>query len=173
MIRTSVFFAFLFTISTAGMNLAAAPIKGCGEFCARAAYAQTLLHVLLRGVDQCFNHNQPKAMNATKGRLSDLGEKIQKAAADWNARNKAALAEDARILSDELDKFGKSPGGMASLYCRTNRRCLELGFEGNEKYPECKPLNGDNHRNVQYTSFTTFIDDSLPRLVKMLRQASR
>lgn len=137
-----------------------------------AADANQLLHTLYVGVNQCFNPNQSEAIQQTKKQISELTIDVQKAAQDWATGDRQKIAMDARNLSVVLKSFDESPGLPASLYCSTKRKCLELGFEGNAKYSNCLPVNGDIHRNIQYRSFEKLLDQTLPALIAMLQQVS-
>src|SRR6516162_5748677 len=49
-------------------------------------------------------------------------------------------------------------------HCDTQRRCMELGFEGHPNYPHCQPMNGDKHANIQYIEFQQLLR-ALPQLL--------
>lgn len=168
----SVIFILVTIASTA--VLARPSHNGCGrsDFCSSASHAQELLQVLEKGVDQCFNQNQAKARQTTRDRLAALDEKIHAATSDWAGRDKQKVTSDAAALANELHQFDASPGFPADIYCKTNRKCLEAGFEGNKRYPHCLPVGNDIHQNAQYLSLEELLNSTLPKLVALLNRAS-
>lgn len=168
----SVIFSLLISFSTGAFAAPAHTACRHSEFCVQAAHAIDLLQTLITATDQCFNPKRPDAIQKTKQRLLSLAEKIQAAASYWAAGDKEKVVTAAQVLAKELSSFDASPGFPANMYCETNRKCLEIGFEGNKKYPLCQPVAGDIHQNVQYLSFRDLLDHTLPTLVTMLHQAT-
>jgi hypothetical protein len=167
----SVIFIVVTILSTAVLARPSPSHNSCahGDFCSSASHARDLLQVLEKGVDQCFNQNQAKARQTTQSRLVSLDEKIHAATSDWAGKDKKKVAGDAAILTNELHQFDASPGFPADIYCKTNRKCLEAGFEGNKRYPHCLPVGNDIHQNVQYLSLEELLNSTLPKLVALLK----
>jgi hypothetical protein len=140
-----------------------------GKFCPQAAHASQLLQVLTAGVEQCYNKNQTKAIRRTHERLDRVAEELRQATVDWAKKDKQKLAAHAAMLANELQDLDRSPGFPADLYCRTNRKCLEAGFEGNKKYPNCLPVKDDIHANVQYVSLEELLNTTLPAVTTLLK----
>lgn len=173
MATRSIIFILLFMASTSVW--AAETQKKCvrGEFCADLNRANQLLQILEKGVEQCYNKNQKRAIQETQIRLTNIENEIRAAAIDWTS-NKKKIVDDAATLANELSSLDKSPGFPADLYCGTNRKCLEIGFEGNKRYPNCLPVGDNIHGNVQYLSLEDFFNTALPKLAALLdREANK
>jgi hypothetical protein len=167
LVKIPVIFYLSFTLSTAAYAMPSGVACKRGGFCTQAERTDELVQSLVRAVDQCFNPSHADAMKETRQRFVSLAEKIQIAGNDWAAHNSSKIASDSAGLAKDLQSFNDSPGFPASLYCKTIRKCLEIGFEGNRKYPQCQPVGGDIHRNSQYLSFEDLMDNALPKLVAL------
>ena len=60
------------------------------------------------------------------------------------------LAQSEAELKAQWEAFSAKAPLPPVLHCDTQLRCMELGFEGHPNYPQCQPVNGDKHANLQY-----------------------
>ena len=124
----------------------------------------SLAKASIRGVDQCFNPSHTKGNAAVKNRLIKLKNAALSAKSSLISGEAPKLAQPAAELKAQWEAFSEKAPLAARFRCDTQRRCMELGFEGHPNYPHCKPVNGDKHANVQYISFQQLMH-ALPRLL--------
>ena len=131
----------------------------------------SLTRALVKGVEQCFNPSHTKGNTAAKNRLIKLGNTALSAKSSLTSGDAAKLAQSAAELEAQWETFSQKAPIAARFHCDTQRRCMELGFEGHPKYPHCQPVNGNKHANVQYIQFQQLLR-ILPQLVDDLSPRS-
>ena len=124
----------------------------------------SLTKTLVRGVDQCFNPSHTKGNTATKNRLIRLEMTALSAKSDLTSGDAPKLAQTAAVLGAQWKAFSEKAPLAARFHCDTQRRCMELGFEGHPNYPHCQPVNGNKHANIQYIQFQQLLR-ILPQLL--------
>ena len=136
----------------------------------QADYVISLTKSLVRGVDQCFNPSHSKGNAAVKSRLAKLENTALSAKSSLTSGDAPKLAQTAAELKAQWEAFSEKAPIAARFYCDTQRRCMELGFEGHPNYPHCQPVNGNKHANIQYIQFQELLrvlpqllDDLSPR----------
>ena len=163
-------FAKIFSIALLFGAVAAKADCSGGDLQTCSDYTEQIISVLVKGVDQCFNPSHASDNQQAKSDFQALGVRIQGYTADGESGDPARIQSAITGLQSDLASFAKQTSFPTSVYCKTQRECLEKGFEGNSKYPQCLPVNGDNHKNVQYMSFEYLVDGSLPSLVSILKK---
>jgi hypothetical protein len=131
----------------------------------------SLTKALAKGVDQCFNPSHTKGNTAVKNRLIKLEMTAQSAKSSLTSGDAPKLAQSAAELEAQWKAFSEKAPIAARFHCDTQRRCMELGFEGHPNYPHCQPVNGNKHANIQYIQFQQLLCD-LPKLIGDLRPRS-
>jgi hypothetical protein len=130
----------------------------------------SLTKALVKGVEQCFNPSHTKGNTAAKNRLIKLENTALSAKSSLTSGDAPKLAQSAAELKAQWETFSEKAPIAARFHCDTQRRCMELGFEGHPNYPHCHPVNGNKHANVQYVQFQQLLrvlpqllDDLSPR----------
>ena len=113
----------------------------------------SLTKALVKGVDQCFNPSHTKGNTAAKNRLIKLENTALSAKSSLTSGDAPKLAQSAAELEAQWETFSEKAPIAARFHRNTQRRCMELGFEGHPNYPHCQPVNGNKHANVQYIQF--------------------
>ena len=131
----------------------------------------SLTKALVKGVEQCFNPSHTKGNTATKNRLITLEKTALSAKSSLTSGEAPKLAQTAAELEAQWQAFSDKAPIAASFYCDTQRRCMELGFEGHPNYPHCQPVNGNKHGNIQYMQFEQLLR-TLPKLLDDLSPRS-
>jgi hypothetical protein len=124
----------------------------------------SLIKALVKGMDQCFNPSHTKGNTAAKNRLITLEKTALSAKSSLTSGDAPKLAQTAAELEAQWEAFSEKAPIAARLYCDTQRRCMELGFEGHPNYPHCQPVNGNKHGNIQYIQFQQLLR-ALPQLL--------
>jgi hypothetical protein len=99
-----------------------------------------------------------------KDRLIKLEETALSAKSSLTIGDAPKLAQSAAELKAQWEAFSEKAPIAARFHCDTQRRCMELGFEGHPNYPHCQPVKGDKHANVQYVQFQQLLR-SVPQLL--------
>ena len=130
----------------------------------------SLTKALVKGVDQCFNPSHTEGNTAVKNRLLNLEKTALSVKSSLTSGDAPKLAQTAAELKAQWEAFSEKAPIAARFYCDTQRRCMELGFEGHPNYPHCQPVNGNKHANIQYIQFhqllrvlPQLLDDLSPR----------
>ena len=131
----------------------------------------SLTKALAEGVEQCFNPSHTKANTAAKNRLIKLERTALSAKASLTSGDAPKLAQTATDLGKQWQAFSEKAPIAARFHCDTQRRCMELGFEGHPNYPHCQPVNGNKHANIQYIQFQQLLR-ALPQLLDGLSPRS-
>jgi hypothetical protein len=131
----------------------------------------SLTKSLVKGVDQCFNPSHTKGNTAVKNRLIKLEQTALNAKSSLTSGDAPKLAQTAAELEAQWEAFSEKAPLAARFHCNTQRRCMELGFEGHANYPHCQPVNGNKHANVQYIQFQQLLR-ALPQLLDDLNSRS-
>jgi hypothetical protein len=131
----------------------------------------SLTKALVKGVEQCFNPSNTKGNAAVKNRLIKLEKIVLSAKSSLISGDAPKLAQSAAELKAQWEAFSEKAPIAARFHCDTQRRCMELGFEGHSNYPHCRPVNGDKHANVQYVQFQQLLL-SIPQLLDDLAPQS-
>ena len=124
----------------------------------------SLTKALVKGVEQCFNPSHTKGNTAAKNRLINLEKTALSVKASLTSGDASKLAQTAAELETQWQAFSEKAPLVARVHCDTQRRCMELGFEGHPNYPHCQPVNGNKHANIQYIQFQQLLR-SLPQLL--------
>jgi hypothetical protein len=124
----------------------------------------SLTKALAKGVEQCFNPSHTKGNAAVKNRLINLEKAALSAKSSLTRGDAPKLAQSATELKAQWEAFSEKAPVAARFHCDTQRRCMELGFEGHANYPHCQPVNGDKHANIQYVQFQQLLR-SVPQLL--------
>jgi hypothetical protein len=127
----------------------------------------SLARASIRGVDQCFNPSHTQGNTAAKDRLLRLERTALSAKSSLSNGDALKLAQAAAELKAQWQAFSNKAPLAARFHCNTQRRCMELGFEGHANYPHCQPVNGNKHANIQYIQFQQLLR-ALPQLVDSL-----
>jgi len=131
----------------------------------------SLTKALVRGVEQCFNPSHTKGNAAAKNRLFKLETTALSAKSSLTSGDASNLARSAAELKAQWEAFSEKAPFAARLHCDTQRSCMELGFEGHQKYPHCQPVNGNKHANIQYIQFQQLLQ-AIPKLLNDLSPRS-
>jgi hypothetical protein len=131
----------------------------------------SLTKALAKGVDQCFNPSHTKGNTAVKNRLIKLEKTALNAKSSLTSGDARKLAQSAAELEAQWKAFSEKAPIAARFHCDTQRRCMELGFEGHRNYPHCQPVNGNKHANIQYIQFQQLLQ-ALPQLLDDLNPRS-
>ena len=131
----------------------------------------SLTKALVKGVEQCFNPSHTKGNTAAKNRLIKLENTALSAKSSLTSGDAPKLAQSAAELEAQWETFSEKAPIAARFHCDTQRRCMELGFEGHPNYPHCQPVNGNKHANVQYIQFQQLLR-ILPQLLDDLSPQS-
>ena len=131
----------------------------------------SLTKALVKGVGQCFNPSHTKGNAAVKNRLIKLEKTALSAKSGLTNGDASKLAQSAAELKAQWKAFSEKAPLAARFHCDTQRRCMELGFEGHPNYPHCQPVKGDKHANVQYVQFQQLLR-SIPQLLDDLDHKS-
>lgn len=131
----------------------------------------SLTKALVKGVEQCFNPSHTKGNTAAKNRLIKLENTALSAKSSLTSGDAPKLAQSAAELEAQWKTFSEKAPIAARFHCDTQRRCMELGFEGHPNYPHCQPVNGNKHANVQYIQFQQLLR-ILPQLLHDLSPRS-
>jgi hypothetical protein len=131
----------------------------------------SLTKALVEGVEQCFNPSNTKGNTAAKNRLIKLEETALSAKSSLSSGDAPKLAQTAAELEAQWGAFFERAPIAARFHCDTQRRCMELGFEGHPNYPHCQPVSGNTHANTQYIQFQQLLR-ALPQLVDDLNPRS-
>ena len=131
----------------------------------------SLTKALVKGVEQCFNPSHTKGNAAVKNRLIKLETTALSTKSSLTSGNAPKLAQSSAELKTEWEEFSEKAPIAARFHCSTQRECMELGFEGHPNYPHCRPVNGDNHANIQYIQFQQLLR-VLPQLLSDLSSPS-
>lgn len=161
----------MFKLSTIVMFLALA--GGAPAFAAETATfndqaekTAELLDILIKGVDECFNPSHQDANKATKDELISLRARLETYADAFEEGSSAEKQKALSSIARDRAKFDERSPFPASLACSTKRACLEMGFEGMDKYPKCRTVRGNKHGNRQYLAFVALMDEAFPALLK-------
>ena len=127
----------------------------------------SLAKASIRGVDQCFSPSHTEANTAAKDRLLTLERTAQSAKSSLSNGDALKLAQAAAELKVQWQAFSDKAPPAARFRCNTQRKCMELGFEGHANYPHCRPVSGNKHANIQYVQFQQLLR-ALPQLVDVL-----
>jgi hypothetical protein len=131
----------------------------------------SLTKSLVKGVDQCFNSSHTKGNTAVKDRLTKLETTAVSTKSNLTSGDAAKVAQSAAELKVQWEAFSEKAPLAARFHCNTQRKCMELGFEGHANYPHCQPVNGNKHANIQYIQFQELLR-VLPQLVDGLSPRS-
>jgi hypothetical protein len=131
----------------------------------------SLTKALVKGVDQCFNPSHAKGNAVVKDRLIKLEKTALGAKSSLTSGDAPKLAQTAAELQAQWAAFSEKAPLAARFHCDTQRRCMELGFEGHPNYPHCQPVNGSKHANIQYIEFQQLLR-ALPQLLDDLSTRS-
>jgi hypothetical protein len=131
----------------------------------------SLTKALVEGVEQCFNPSHTTGNTAAKNRLINLEKTALSARSNLTSGDAPKLAQTAAELEAHWQTFSEKAPIAARIYCDTQRRCMELGFEGHPNYPHCQPVNGNKHANIQYIQFQQLLR-ALPQLLDDLSPRS-
>ena len=131
----------------------------------------SLAKALVKGVEQCFNPSHTKGNTAAKSRLIKLENTALSAKSSLTSGDAPKLAQTAAELEAQWQAFSEKAPIAARFHCDTQRRCMELGFEGHPNYPHCQPVNGNKHANVQYIQFQQLLQ-ILPQVLDDLNPRS-
>jgi len=131
----------------------------------------SLTKALVEGVEQCFNPSHTNGNTAAKSRLIKLEKTAMSARSSLTNGDAPKLAQTASELAAQWQAFSEKAPIAARFHCSTQRRCMELGFEGHPNYPHCQPVNGNKHANVQYIQFQQLLR-ALPQLLADRRPRS-
>jgi hypothetical protein len=131
----------------------------------------SLTKALVKGVEQCFNPSHTKGNTAAKNRLIKLEKTALSAKSSLTSGDAPKLAQTAAELEAQWQAFFEKAPIAARFHCDTQRRCMELGFEGHPNYPHCQPVNGNKHANIQYIQFQQLLR-VLPQLLADLSPRS-
>jgi hypothetical protein len=124
----------------------------------------SLTRALVKGVDQCFNPAHTKGNTAVKNRLLRLENTALSAKSGLTSGDARKLAHAAADLKAQWAAFSEKAPLAARFHCDTQRRCMEIGFEGHPNYPHCQPVNGNKRGNIQSIQFQQLMR-VLPQLV--------
>src|SRR5215472_11937560 len=124
----------------------------------------SLTGALVKGVEQCFNPSHTKGNTAVKNRLIKLEKTAMSARSSLTGGDAPKLAQMVAELGAQWHAFSEKAPLAARFHCDTQRRCMELGFEGHPNYPHCQPVNGNKHANIQYIQFQQLLR-ALPQLL--------
>jgi hypothetical protein len=165
--------AIVLSITLANLSMliavqAAAPDPRAGQI----DHVISLSQALIRGVDQCFNPSNKKGNDAAKKRLNNLANTARSGKSSLIGGDAQKVAHTAAELEAQWKGFSAKAPLLARAHCATQRDCMRLGFEGNNKYRHCLPVNGDPHANIQYIQFEELVDSALPKLIAALRSRS-
>jgi hypothetical protein len=138
---------------------------------AQVDHVISLSRALVRGVGQCFNPSHTKGNTAVKNRLVKLEQTALSAKSSLISGDARKLAQTAAELEVQWKAFSEKAPIAARFHCDTQRRCMELGFEGHPNYPHCQPVNGNKYANIQYLQFQQLLR-VLPQLLNDLRPRS-
>lgn len=127
----------------------------------------SLAKALVRGVDQCFNPSHTKGNTAAKNRLIKLERTALSAKSSLTGDDPQKLAQSTAELTAQWEAFSEKAPVAARFHCATQRKCMELGFEGHPNYPHCQPVNGNKYANIQYVQFQQLMG-ALPHLLNDL-----
>src|SRR6516165_3976439 len=127
----------------------------------------SLTKALVKGVEQCFNPSHTKGNTAAKNRLIKLEETALSAKSGLTSGDAPRLAQATADLAVQWQALSEKAPIAARFHCDTQRRCMELGFEGHPNYPHCQPVNGNKHANIQYIQFQQLLR-ALPQLLSDL-----
>ena len=137
---------------------------------AGTSFTISLTKALVEGVEQCFNPSHTEANTAVKNRLLNLEKTALSVKSSLASGDTPKLAQTAVELKSQWEAFSEKPPIAARFHCDTQRRCMELGFEGHPNYPHCQPVNDNKHANIQYIQFQQLLrvlpqllDDLSPR----------
>jgi hypothetical protein len=122
-------------------------------------------------VDQCFNPSHTKGNTAVKNRLIKLENTALSAKSSLTSGDAPRLVQTTSELEAQWEAFSEKAPLAARFHCDTQRRCMELGFEGHPNYPHCKPVHGNKHGNIQYVQFQQLVR-ALPQLIVDLKSRS-
>jgi hypothetical protein len=128
-------------------------IAAIAELKARRRPLVVVTKALVKGVEQCFNPSHTKGNTAAKNRLIKLEKTALSAKSGLTSGEAPKLAQTAAELEAQWQAFFEKAPIAARFHCDTQRRCMELGFEGHPNYPHCQPVNGNKHANIQYIQF--------------------
>jgi len=128
----------------------------------------SLTEALVKGVEQCFNPSHTKGNTAAKNRLLNLKKTALSAKSSLTSGDAPKLAQSTAELKTQWESFSEKAPFAARFHCDTQRRCMELGFEGHPNYPHCQPVNGNKHANIQYVQFQQSLQ-YIPKLLDELR----
>ena len=131
----------------------------------------SLTKALVKGVEQCFNPSHTKGNTEAKNRLIKLEKTALSAKSSLTSGDVPKLARSAAELKAQWEAFSEKAPIAARFHCDTQRRCMELGFEGHPNYPHCQPVNGNKHANIQYIQFQQLLR-VLPQLLADLSPRS-
>jgi len=131
----------------------------------------SLTRALVGGVEQCFNPSHTKANTAAKNRLIKLENTALSARSSLTSGDAPKLAQTTDELRVQWQAFSEKAPIAARFSCGTQRKCMELGFEGHPNYPHCQPVNGNKHANIQYIEFQQLLR-TLPQLLDALSPRS-
>jgi hypothetical protein len=124
----------------------------------------SLTKALVKGVEQCFNPSHTKGNTAAKNRLIKLEKTSLNVKSSLANGDTAKLAQTTAELEAQWEAFSEKAPIAARFHCDTQRRCMELGFEGHPSYPHCQPVNGNKHANIQYIQLQQLLR-ALPQLL--------
>ena len=124
----------------------------------------SLTRALVKGVDQCFNPSHTKGNTAVKNRLIKLENTAMSVKSSLTSGDAAKRGQTVAELKTQWTAFSEEAPIAARFHCDTQRRCMELGFEGHSNYPYCQPVNGNKHANIQYIQFQQLLH-VLPQLL--------
>ena len=127
----------------------------------------SLTKALVEGVEQCFNPSHTEGNTEAKNRLIKLEQTAQSAKSSLTSGDAPKLAQTTAELEAQWAAFSEKAPLAARFHCDTQRRCMELGFEGHPNYPHCQPVNGNKHANIQYMQFQQLLR-ALPQLLSDL-----
>jgi hypothetical protein len=167
----SVFKLFAAVVSL-GILATPAPAATPAEAALHAARSAALAAGLAKSVDDCFNPRMTSANAKVRDQLLAHAEAFRRYQHDAEEGATERLRADARELAATIASFDEPAPFPARLSCSRNRDCLGLGFEGNDRYPRCLPVNGDKHANPQYRALIELLDVELPALAAALRAAA-
>ena len=131
----------------------------------------SLAQASIKGVDQCFNPSHTEGNTAARNRLLKLERTALSAKSSLSNGDALKLAQTAAELKTQWQAFSDKAPLAARFHCNSQRRCMELGFEGHANYPHCQPVNGNKHANIQYVQFQQLLR-ALPQLVDGLSPRS-
>jgi len=128
----------------------------------------SLAKSLVKGVDQCFNPSHTKGNAEVKNRLNKLHMTAVSAKSGLISGDALKLTQATAELQMQWRALSEKAPLAARVHCKTQLKCMELGFEGHAKYPHCQPVDGNNHANIQYIQFQQLMR-AIPRLITDLQ----